>query len=504
MLFSTSPQLKHRDVERANSTQAERENGAWEYWHMEATQTHNGKSDGTSSEVKLAKQRLARILIQSGQVTQTQISEALRQQSLKGGEIIDILFSMNYLAPKDFLSFLKSYPNTVPSDYAYCELNAEIREALPPDAVHKYQVIPIDRIGDILFVATSNQLDNTTVESLQQITGCKVKSVICMKDDIDQAIERYYGGFYWSSETTPNGETALLTPNYTSRQVIDGLEVPLRLSYVAHLIQRIESLPALPETVVKVRQALHDEEIDMNEVVECIQTDPSIAAKVLRVANSAAYGFSHQIGELQHAVSLLGLRETYSIVLSASVIDVFSKWKNFDYRAFVAESLARAILTRMIGKAAKKVPPLGLFTAGLLADIGKAALWHVVPKLCEQVNQKLTGRDRIEEELRVIGLDHVQAGSELALHWQLPQEIITAIRYRHYPELIERQDSRQQVAAVALADAMVQAIKQRKQRNDDVLEDQEHCLTTLGLTAAQARAILREYLDTQSKSQHPA
>jgi len=158
----------------------------------------------------------------------------------------------------------------------------------------------------------------------------------------------------------------------------------------------------------------------------------------------------------------------------------------------------------MIGKTAKKVPPLGLFTAGLLADIGKAALWHVVPKLCEQVNQKLTGRDRIEEELRVIGLDHVQAGSELALHWQLPQEIITAIRYRHYPELIERQDSRQQVAAVALADAMVQAIKQRKQRNDDVLEDQEHCLTTLGLTAAQARAILREYLDTQSKSQHPA
>jgi HD-like signal output (HDOD) protein len=151
----------------------------------------------------------------------------------------------------------------------------------------------------------------------------------------------------------------------------------LKLQNVSEMIRQLTSLPALPETVARVQEALGDVAISPKEVAAFISKDPPVATKVLSVANSPAYGFSSQVSTIELAVALLGLRETYAAVLSAAVLNLFEVGKRFNYRAFWEESMNTAAAARMIAQACGKGTEGGAFTAGLLHDIGRIALARI-------------------------------------------------------------------------------------------------------------------------------
>ena len=94
-------------------------------------------------------------------------------------------------------------------------------------------------------------------------------------------------------------------------------------------------------------------------------SDPALAARLLEEANSAAYGFTHKITDLTLAVSLMGLKETYAIVLSAAVVDLVSQMEDFDYRTFWFESVCSACASRIVAKVSGRRQLPGVFTAGL-------------------------------------------------------------------------------------------------------------------------------------------
>jgi HD-like signal output (HDOD) protein len=300
-----------------------------------------------------------------------------------------------------------------------------------------------------------------------------------MPEDIQAAVLRYY----------PPGEPAI-SPSRESH--IRGLHEPLRLGQIADLLRRIETLPALPETVAQVRDAMNDPKSSVPAVVDIITLDPPIAAKVLSVANSAAYGFSHRIHELNLAVSLLGLRETYAIVLSAAVVDLLNKFRHFDYRSFFLEAISCATASRIVGRAAGRRNLPGIFSAGLLHDIGRAALWEVVPELARKIPTTLRGVELIRAEESKIGISHAEAGYLLATHWNLPDEITYPIRFHHAPHRADA--SREHVAIVALADAMVNVSGTRFEDNPQVFTGLEPALHILGIDNETAEAMLDEFL----------
>lgn len=119
------------------------------------------------------------------------------------------------------------------------------------------------------------------------------------------------------------------------------------------MLRHIESLPALPGTVQKVREMLLSDTGTASEVGEVISRDPAIAAKMLKVANSAAYGFMQRVDTVELAVSLLGLLETYSVVVTSAVVDIFSKSKEFNYVEFWMESMVCAKLGKAIAQSAR-------------------------------------------------------------------------------------------------------------------------------------------------------
>jgi HD-like signal output (HDOD) protein len=425
------------------------------------------------------KKRVGKLLLKAELITQGQFDAALEIQKDTGSELIDILFSLGAVEPNAFMDFLLNYPGVLPSDIRDLEIDSELIEMVPTAMAREMGVAPVDLVGEELTLAAKAPLSEDAERQIAKSTGLTLKILLCSPNDVDGVLDRYYA----ESEDSGagNGGTSLA-----------GLAQPIKLSHMVHLVRGIRSLPALPETVHRVREAMLSPDSSVATVTDIITLDPPVAAKVLSVANSAAYGFSHKITDLNLAVSLMGLKETYAIVLSAAVVDLVSQMEEFDYRAFWLESVCSACAARIVAKVSNRRQLPGVFTAGLLHDVGRAALWDVAAEKCKKIDNTLTGIELLEAEQSIVGLTHVEAGYELALHWALPDEIAQAIRFHHQPELAT--EAKEHVAIVALSDVMVQASGSQFEDNPDIFAPHMDTLATLGLDIENAEAMLEEYL----------
>jgi len=279
-----------------------------------------------------------------------------------------------------------------------------------------------------------------------------VKPLLCSVADLRESIERYYG--------RPQDETPEETTWETNGDPAQELAAPLKLAGVAALVRKLDSLPALPQTVQRVREAMDDMDISVSDVAKIISTDPPIAARMLQVANSAAFGFPNRVATVSLAVALLGLRETYSIVVSSALVDLMKASKTFDYKSYWMESMMCGGFAMMIAKQCRLDINRGFFAAGLLQDIGRVALAEVAPERYAKIDSSLTGTDLIKAEEEVLGITHPEAGYVLTSEWGLPGEIVEAIRFQHMPE--QATEAREMAAVVALTDRFVSASPEQR------------------------------------------
>ena len=444
-------------------------------------------TDGAGAEIlagaerTTAKQRLGHLLLDMNYITLDDYERALDRQSETGGDIIDVLVSLGCVEPGDLVGFLLEHASLPMHELALLEIPRAVLDRLPPSLVRELETLPLDEVGDMLTVGTVAPLAQTKIDELERTAGKRVRPLICPAEDIRSAIQRYY------PEADAAGETTAA-----------GMRSPLRLHHVVHLIQQVKSLPALPDTVHQVQEAVEDPEISIASVVDAITLDPPIAARVLGVANSAAYGFPQRIHDLTLAVSLMGLRETYYLVLSAAVVDVLNKTRNFDYRTFFLNAICCAAASRIVAAAAGRRNLPGIFTAGLLHDVGRAALWEAVPDLCAKLDKDLEGTALLAEEERVIGLSHAEAGYELATHWNLPKELALPIRFHHTPEAAT--ECQEQVAVVALANAMIGVSGKTLGEASGIFKNHAPSLGVLELDEEQAEAMLETYLERHANA----
>ncbi|MBI2425469.1 MAG: HDOD domain-containing protein [Candidatus Hydrogenedentes bacterium] len=428
-------------------------------------------------ELRTGKLRLVRRLVDAGVLSQNDIGAAQQQQRERGGDLVDLLLAAGVLDIKTVLEYIASDSATETANQSLLEIPVELRERIPAKVAQTFGIVPLEFHQGMLIAGIADPVEDAAIDELETIIGLPLKLVLCHRDDIVSAIGRYY----------PAG------PNETGEAPLEGLEAPLRLSRVRALLREVKTLPALPETVDRVREATYHPDSSVGDVVDIILLDPPVAGKVLGVANSPAYGFAHQINELKLAVSLMGLRETYSVVLSTAVVDLLGKLKHVDYQLFWLESLCAATASRIVAKRTGRGRLSGVFTAGLLHDIGRAALWEVAPEPYRKISSTLTGNAIVEAELEVFGLSHAEAGYELAQHWNFPEDIAEAIRYHHAPHLALKRP--EYAAITSLGEAMVQARGLRVEENRHIFTGQEAAMEILGIDLEIAEAILEEYIE---------
>jgi len=205
---------------------------------------------------------------------------------------------------------------------------------------------------------------------------------------------------------------------------------------------KIDELPTLPVVVAKLLTLLDDPEFDMSELTGLISQDPALTSKVLKVANSAYYGFAQEIDTLDRAVALLGLNMLKSLTLSVGVVASLPKEKQsalLSHAGLWLHSVATAAVIRELGRRmglAKEEDHL--FVVGLLHDVGKIVLLHFFYDLYQEALQKTQqegGPPLYLTEREVIGLDHGDVGALLLKRWKFPPHVIQPIMAHHHHDV---------------------------------------------------------------------
>ncbi len=226
------------------------------------------------------------------------------------------------------------------------------------------------------------------------------------------------------------------------------------------LRERIEAirtyLPPIPGVFAELSQLLHDENVDLKVLGRVIGKDPSMSINVLRIANSAFYGLPNKVTTIEHAVTMLGLREITSVCMAceaARILKPAPGEKTADLHAFWLHSVATAVLARLFSKQFRVEPQGQAYLAGLLHDIGQLILDRFFHDLYERVVQLTYDENipMIEAETRVLGESHGIVGGWLMEKWQLPP-LFSEVASCHHAVGRSSTENRLIVATVSLAD----------------------------------------------------
>ena len=227
-------------------------------------------------------------------------------------------------------------------------------------------------------------------------------------------------------------------------------------------LECIENLPTLPVIIRQIQTVIDNPVSNMAQIATIITRDQAIAARVVRLVNSAFYGFSGRISSIQQAIMLLGLNTVKNLVIGVSVVKTFESRTDatvFDRHRFWLHSFGCATVARQMAKRLNLEEPEDFFMAGLLHDIGILILdqfFHeeFIAILGRTVKIKA---ESIIAESEILGLNHCEVGNFIAEKWKIPELFKTAIRLHHRPNFpeIENERIRRIVAAIHIADVVV-------------------------------------------------
>jgi putative nucleotidyltransferase with HDIG domain len=201
-------------------------------------------------------------------------------------------------------------------------------------------------------------------------------------------------------------------------------------------IDRIKDVPTLPSIVFELNRLLQDPDTSVARISQILEKDQAISLKILKLVNSAFYGFKSKISDVRSAVVMLGFNAVRNAIVSVSVIESFSKklqLKDFDVTEFWKHSLAVAVTSKNISAKTRTNSPDNCFVGGLLHDVGKVILAQYFPELFVEV-WKTAQSENISfqaAEKKVLPTGHAAIGAHLAAKWQLPSGLIEAIGCHH-------------------------------------------------------------------------
>ena len=176
-------------------------------------------------------------------------------------------------------------------------------------------------------------------------------------------------------------------------------------------LSKIKDLATLPVVANNVIQITRNPKSSALEVAKAIAQDPALVTKVLKMANSALYGFPQKITTISHAIVILGFANIRNIVLTASIFDMFPAKKSgnqFDREGFWEHSLATGIAAKLLAKQAGIKNVEEAFIWGLLHDLGKLVLDTYFNAEFSEVAALVKQKDLLirDAEQQLLGFDH--------------------------------------------------------------------------------------------------
>lgn len=204
---------------------------------------------------------------------------------------------------------------------------------------------------------------------------------------------------------------------------------------ISDLLRGDIQLASPPSVYLSLQAVIEDPAKNARDAAYVIESDAATAARLLRIVNSAFFGFPSKIGSISAAVTLIGLRELQNLTLATIVIDRFSELpgQQFSMRDVWASNLRCALIAKHLDALSGKRYAETIFLCGLIHNIGQLVMYRRIPVLAREVDLLVRAQaspdvDEAAVEEDVIGFDRFQLGAELCRLWKLPEEVVDSIR----------------------------------------------------------------------------
>ena len=225
----------------------------------------------------------------------------------------------------------------------------------------------------------------------------------------------------------------------------------------------IDELPTIPPILVQLNKVLADPSSCAPDVARLIEDDQVLTTRILKLVNSAYYGFSRKITTVKQAVVIIVYRNIRNLVLTAKSFDIYKSCYRklrtlFDINLLWKHSLGTAVIARNIGEFVSYPDKETLFVGGLIHDIGKvvefSCLPDYIPEIFKLVNENNLSMWAAEQKL--FHITHAEIGKVLGDMWDFPEVLEHMIAYHHYPHLAEEHSM--EVAIVHIANSICRSM----------------------------------------------
>lgn len=227
------------------------------------------------------------------------------------------------------------------------------------------------------------------------------------------------------------------------------------------LVKGAVKLVSLPEVFIHLNEAINNPYNNLSDIAAIISDDTGLAARMLRVANSAMFNFPSPVTTITHAVTIVGTRQLKDLVLATYAIQAFKDIPPdlVDMKSFWQHSIACGIAARVIASYRREPNIEHFYVLGLLHDIGLLIIYQELPELASTILRKCREQNQIlyiceDEELTYT---HSHVGQLLLREWKFPGAAQEVVGYHHRPQLAVCYPD--EVAIIHVADIIATALQ---------------------------------------------
>lgn len=262
-------------------------------------------------------------------------------------------------------------------------------------------------------------------------------------------------------------------------------------------LKLLVSFPSPPGVAQRIIMLANDPNVQISEVADIISSDPGLAAKVLRIANSALYARRRRSDNLRQAITALGLGAVTTLALGFSIAPFYrpGETSGLDYNRCWRRALLGALAARTLGETVNIDRTEDLFLAGLMQDLGMLALDRAKLGFYSSMPIAANHDEICKYEIERLGMDHAGVGGWLLKEWRLPELICSAISASHAPERADNDsDSGRFTRCLGLSGPIADFFLAAK-RNVDLAPLEAQAQALLGLEAAQLSTVMASIVE---------
>ncbi len=265
-------------------------------------------------------------------------------------------------------------------------------------------------------------------------------------------------------------------------------------------VENLNTLPTVPGALQRLSAIMEKPRITLVEISAFISNDPALTTKVLKMVNSAIYGFPGRIASVSHATMLLGLNVIKGLLLGVSVFE----WMQKTMKGLYEHSLACAVASRVIAQKKGLKEPEEVSVAGLLHDIGKVILTIEFPERYQAAMDEAREKSisMFDAEKNQFNATHANVGGWLAEKWRFPRNLIDVIECHHRPTLAKH--APMETAIVHMADLLARARGFGFAGEIFVPEIDAAAYERLKLSESDLKDVLREMEDSMESTEDSA